>query len=148
MTHKIITWTQLTSVINFGMCTDITTWCLSTSGGGPFSFRDEELSLLVRILFTKHLLKRKRWNPWIIMSLGVWFPWKIWPNKFWPLRSSIFSTWTPRHKEEGWFCTNYYYFITNIKIKETTGEEAEDVYVTVYLNFKGCIKEGIGNEGD
>ena len=111
-------------------------------------FRDAELSLLVRILFTKHLLKRKIWNPWVIMSLGVWFPWKIWPNKFWPLRSSIFSTWTPRHKEEGWFCTNYYYFITNIKIKETAREEAEDVYVTVYLNFKGCIKEGIGNEGD
>ena len=38
MTCKNKTWTRLTSVINFGMRTKLTSVCLSTGGGGIFSF--------------------------------------------------------------------------------------------------------------
>ena len=38
MIRQIITLTCLTSMVNFGMCTNSTTGFVSTSGGGLFSF--------------------------------------------------------------------------------------------------------------
>ena len=71
MIHTIITWTWLTSVINLGICTELTTGCISTIGGGIFSFWSMALSLSLFILFIKHSVNRARWIPWVIMSFGV-----------------------------------------------------------------------------
>ena len=74
--HTIITWPRFTSVINFVMCNEFPTKCVSTSGGGLFYFGATILSLSICTLFTKHPVKRARWIPWVIMSFGVWFAWR------------------------------------------------------------------------
>ena len=76
MTRTIITWNRLTAVINFGMCTKLTTGCVSTSSGDLFSFGDMAPSLSMHKLFTKHFVKRARCIPWAIMSFSVWFAWR------------------------------------------------------------------------
>ena len=63
MTRTIITWNRLTSVINFGMCTDLINGCIIKSGDGMFYFVAMVLSLSMRKLFTKIFVKRERWSP-------------------------------------------------------------------------------------
>ena len=77
MTHKIIAWTRLASVINFEMCTTLATGCVSASDDGIFYFGDMVLYLSMRALFTKISVKRSGWRPRVIISFGVWFAWQI-----------------------------------------------------------------------
>ena len=70
------TWTRLTSVIKFIMCTKLTTGCKSTSGGGLFYLDAMASYFSMRTLFTKHFVKRERWSPWAITSFGIFFAWR------------------------------------------------------------------------
>ena len=76
-THTIITWTHLTLVINFGMCTELTTICVFKSGDGIFYFGDTATSLLMHKLFIKRFLKKARWILWSIISFDVWLACQI-----------------------------------------------------------------------
>ena len=83
MILTIITWTQLNSVINFGMFTNLITRCVSTSGGGIFYFGATASSLSMCTSFTKKYMKRQSWSPWVIMSFDVWFDWqRLTPQNF------------------------------------------------------------------
>ena len=75
--HTIITWTWLNSEINFWMCTKLITEWVSTISVGLFSFRAMALYLSMHTLFLKNSLKMERLSPWVVMSFGVWFAWKI-----------------------------------------------------------------------
>ena len=58
MIRNIITLTRLTSVINFIMCTKLTTGWVSTSAGGIFHFGVMALYLSMYALNTKLSVKR------------------------------------------------------------------------------------------
>ena len=98
VTHTIITWTWLASVINLGMCTNFITGCVITSGGDIFYFGDMASSLPMRTLFTKHFFMGERWIPWVVIIFGVWFAWIIFTPKFWRPWSSSSSGSTQRKK--------------------------------------------------
>ena len=68
-THTIITWSWLAPVINFWMCTKLTTEWVIKSGDGVFSFRDMASYLSICTLFTNHFLNMTRW-----MKTGLQHP--------------------------------------------------------------------------
>ena len=76
VTHTIMAFPWLTSVINFLICTNFTNGCVSISGGGLFYFEVMPLSFSMRTLFTKHFVNRARWIPWVIINFGMWFAWR------------------------------------------------------------------------
>ena len=104
MTFTIMTQNRLTSVINFRMCTKLTTGCLSTSCGGIFSFGDVAFSLSMLKLFTKRFVNRERWIQWDNMSFGIWFAWQILtPHyNFCGHNNLVFGGLTIRYQEVGW----------------------------------------------
>ena len=117
MTHTIIIWTWLTSVVNIGMSTEMTTLCVSTSG--IFSFFAMAMSFPMYKLLTKKL-KKSSGSPWVNISFGIWFAWKNWTYKmFWPQYSGLSGS-TLKHKEEILVYTDNNCFRKTVKIKEKT----------------------------
>ena len=77
------TWTWLTSVINFIMCTKFTTGCVGTSVGGIFSFGAMASSFSICALIYKTLFKEVKVKPMVHYNFwNIFFLAKIKPTNF------------------------------------------------------------------